>query len=60
MQLTVYRRDNRKRDARRWRQWIGMVGILASLIVLTVALYGWRRQLITAGASARQFVQESP
>lgn len=60
MQLTVYRRDNRKRNARRWRQWIRVVGILASLIVLTVALYGWRSQLITTVAAARQFVLESP
>jgi cell division septal protein FtsQ len=59
MQLTVYRRDNRKRNARRWRQWIIGVGILGTLIVLAVALYGWRRQLITAGASARRFVLES-
>jgi cell division septal protein FtsQ len=60
MQLTVYRRDNRKRNASRWRQWITVVGIFASLTALTFALYGWRRQLMAAGASARQFVLESP
>ena len=32
MQLTVYRRDNRKRNGRRWRQWIMVVGIVATLI----------------------------
>jgi len=60
MQLTVYRRDNRKRNTRRWRQWIMVVSLVATLIVLTVALDGWRRQLIASGAAARQFVLESP
>jgi cell division protein FtsQ len=60
MQLTVYRRDNRKRNTRRWRQWIMVVSVVATLIVLTVALYGWRRQLMVSGATARQFVLESP
>ena len=60
MQLTVYRRDNRKRNTRRWRQWIMVVSLVATLIVLTVALYGWRRQLMASGAAARQFVLESP
>lgn len=60
MQLTVYRRDNRKRNAREWRQWIRVIGILASLILASVAVYEWRGQLMAAGASARQFVLESP
>jgi cell division protein FtsQ len=60
MQLTVYRRDNRKRNARGWRQWIRVIGILVSLIVASVAVYAWRGQLMAAGASARQFVLESP
>jgi cell division protein FtsQ len=60
MQLTVYRRDNRKRNTRRWRQWIRVVSLVATLIVLGVALYGWRRQLMASGAAARQFVLESP
>jgi cell division septal protein FtsQ len=60
MQLIVYRRDNRKRNAHRWRQWIRVVSLVATLIVLTVALYVWRRQLMASGAAARQFVLESP
>jgi len=60
MQLTVYRRDNRKRNTRRWRQWIRVVSLVATLIVLAVAVYGWRRQLMASGAAARQFVLESP
>jgi cell division protein FtsQ len=36
-----------------------VVSVVATLIVLTVALYGWRRQLIASGAAARQFGVES-
>ena len=60
MQLTIYRRDNRKRNGRRWRQWIMVGSIVATLIVLSVALYEWRRQLMTSVAWTRQFVLESP
>jgi cell division protein FtsQ len=60
MQLTVYRRDNRKRNGRSWRQWIMMGGTVATFIVMTVAFYEWRRQLMTSGAAARQIVLESP
>lgn len=56
----IYRRNNRKRNGRRWRQWLMTAGMLASLIVLAVALYGWRRELRAAGAAARQFVLDSP
>jgi cell division protein FtsQ len=60
MQLTVYRRDNRKRNGRSWRQWIMVGSTVATLIALSIALYGWRRQVMAAGAAARQFVLESP
>lgn len=60
MQLTVYRRDNRKRNARGWRQWIRVIFLLASIVGVSAALYGWRGQLMAAGAAARQFVLESP
>lgn len=56
----IYRRNNRKRNGRRWRQWLMTAGMLASLIVLAVALYGWRRELRATGAAARQFVLDSP
>jgi hypothetical protein len=55
MQLTVYRRDNRKRNASRWRQWIMVVCIFASS-ALTFALYRWRGQLMP---QARQRVSLS-
>lgn len=60
MQLTIHRRDNRKRNGRRWRQWIMVGSIVATLIVLSVALYEWRRQLMTSVAWTRQFILESP
>ena len=58
MQLTVYR-NNCKRNARRWRQWLVGLGMFASLIVLAIAFYRWRQELRTAGAAARQIVLES-
>src|SRR5262245_52630787 len=60
MQLTVYRRDNRKRNGRSWRQWIILSSTVLTSIVITVAVYEWRRQLMTAGIARHRFVLESP
>jgi len=60
MQLTVYRRDNRKRNGRSWRLWIIMGSTVLTLIVITVAIYEWRRQLMTAVLAVHRFVLESP
>jgi cell division septal protein FtsQ len=60
MQLTVYRRDNRKRNARRWRQLIIVGSSVVVLTVLTIVGYGWRGQLASAVAAARRFVVDSP
>src|SRR5262245_1408293 len=60
MQLTVYRRDNRKRNGRSWRQWIILSSTVLTLIATAVAIYQWRRQLMTAGTTVRRFVLESP
>ena len=60
MQLTVYRRDNRRRNARGWRQWIMMGSGVATLIVLSAVFYEWRSQLMISVGSARRFVLESP
>src|SRR5262245_58025029 len=60
MQLTVYRRDNRKRNGRSWHQWIIVGSTVLTLIAMTVAIYQWRRQLMTAGTTVRRFVLESP
>jgi cell division protein FtsQ len=60
MQLAVYRRDNRKRNARTRRQRILTAGAIALLLLVTAAVYGWRRELTSASASARRFVFENP
>jgi cell division protein FtsQ len=60
MQLAVYRRDNRKRNARRWRRRIIVGSGLAAFIVLAIALYEWRSQLMSSVAAAGRFVFESP
>jgi cell division septal protein FtsQ len=60
MQLTVYRRDNRKRNGRSWRQWIIVGSTVLTLIATAVAIYQWRSQLMTAGTTVRRFVLESP
>src|SRR5262245_27797142 len=60
MQLTVYRRDNRKRNTRGWRPWIIMCSTVLTLIAVTLAIYEWRRQLMTAGLAAQRFILEGP
>jgi len=59
MHLTVYRRDNRKRNVRGWRRRIMAGGGVAALIALTVALYEWRGDWKSTLASVRRLVFES-
>ena len=60
MQLSVYRRDNRKRDARLWRRRLYLMGSIALFFVLALAVYRWQRPLTTAAQSARAFVVDNP
>jgi cell division septal protein FtsQ len=60
MKLALYRRDNRKRNARRWRQRILLAGSIVVLILGAIALYGWRQQVTSATALAHRFVFENP
>ena len=60
MQLAVYRRDNRKKNARTRRQRMVAGGAIALVLLMTAALYGWSRELSNAVASARRFVFENP
>src|SRR5262245_18627670 len=60
MQLTIYRRDNRKRNGRSWRLCVIMGSTVLTLIVMTVAIHEWRRQLMSAVLAVHQFVLESP
>lgn len=56
MQLKVYRKDNRKRDERRWRRLIVRVGIFAGALVAAVVLYRLSGPLLIAAASTRDFI----
>jgi hypothetical protein len=48
MQLKVYHRDNRKRDARRWRRMMARVGYGAGAVLLAVAFYQFSGPVWTA------------
>jgi cell division septal protein FtsQ len=56
MQLKVYRKDNRRRDERRWRRRLVRVGILTGAVVATVLLYRLSGPLLIAAASTRDFI----
>jgi cell division protein FtsQ len=60
MQLKVYQRDNRKRDARRWRRMIARAGYGAGAVLLAIALYQFSGPLWTAVFSLRDFVVANP
>jgi cell division protein FtsQ len=60
MQLSVYHRDNRKRDAQPWRRRLWLAGGGALLLVVALAVYWWRSPLSTAAQSARAFIVENP
>jgi cell division protein FtsQ len=60
MQLSVYHRDNRKRNARRWRRRLWLAGGIAVLFVAAIATYRWRGPLMAGSASVRAFVRENP
>lgn len=60
MQLKVYRRDNRKRDERRWRRRLWQAGVLLGAAIVAVALYRASGPLLIAAASTRDFVVENP
>ena len=59
MQLSVYRRDNRKGNSRRQRRLIWAGGLAASLVV-AAAGYRWNGPLMSAAAAARNFIFENP
>jgi cell division protein FtsQ len=59
MQLKVYRKDNRKRDERRWRKWIRRAGIFLGAAIAAVALYRASGPLMIAAASTRDFIVDN-
>jgi cell division septal protein FtsQ len=60
MQLSVHRRDNRKRNGRLWRGHLGLTASITVLLVVGVTAYLWRYPLMAAVVSARAFVLENP
>jgi cell division protein FtsQ len=60
VQLSVYRRDNRKRSVGNWRRqaWIGGGMLLVGL--LAVLVYHWRGPIKSGSVMARAFVFENP
>jgi hypothetical protein len=60
MQLQVYRRDNRKRDQRRWLRRLLRIGVMAGLAIGAVALYRLSEPILIAAGSVRDFVLENP
>jgi cell division protein FtsQ len=60
MQLSVYRKDNRKRNARLWWRRLWLAGSIALFFVLALAGYRWRTPLTRAAQSAHTFIFENP
>jgi len=60
MQLKVYRRDNRKKDERRWRRFLLRAGGIFGVMLLALVAYRLSGPLAIAAASLREFVLESP
>jgi cell division septal protein FtsQ len=56
MHLSVYRRDNRKRNAREWRRRLLLASSTALFCAWVIAAYSWRNSLRAAVASACSFV----
>jgi len=59
MKLTLYRRDNRKRNARRVRRTLIWLGAVAILSILGVAAYRWHVPLTAAVAAAPAYFFEN-
>jgi len=60
MQLKVYRKDNRKKDQRRWRRGLWRAATVLALVFASILLYRVSGPLMTAAGSLREFVLESP
>jgi cell division septal protein FtsQ len=60
MQLKVYRKDNRRKDVRRWRRWLMRLGIAAAVGACALAFYRLSGPMLIAAASLRDFIVENP
>ncbi|HSC42553.1 MAG TPA: FtsQ-type POTRA domain-containing protein [Candidatus Binatia bacterium] len=59
MQLTVYRRDNRKKDERRWRRRFFQIGVVLGAAILAAAIYRLSSPFSIAAASLYDFVLDN-
>ncbi len=59
MQLKVYRKDNRKRDGRRWRRLSVRVGVFVVAVAGAAMLYRFSDPLLIAIASTRAFIVDN-
>jgi cell division septal protein FtsQ len=59
MQLKVYRKDNRKRDGRRWRRLFVRVGIFVVAVTGAAMLYRFSDPLLIVIASTRAFIVDN-
>jgi cell division protein FtsQ len=60
MQLTVYRKGNRKRGVGGWRRRLWCIAALLTACLTAAALYRWGGQLRGAARAAKAFVLDSP
>jgi cell division protein FtsQ len=60
MQLTVYRKGNRKRPSAGWRRRLWSIAALLSLCLIAAALYHWGGHMRGAAQAAKAFVFDSP
>ena len=60
MQLKVYRRDNRKKDERRWRRRFFQIGLVVGAALLAAAIYRLSGPFSIAAASFYDFVLDNP
>lgn len=59
MQLKVYRRDNRKKDERRWLRILLRAGAVLGVVALGFAAYRASGPIVVVAASMKEFVVES-
>lgn len=59
MELSVYRKDNRKRNTGRWKRRFLVLGGAALLVVASFTLYRWGEQVAAKVAAARRFVLDN-
>ncbi|HEX2226498.1 MAG TPA: FtsQ-type POTRA domain-containing protein [Candidatus Binatia bacterium] len=60
MQLIVFSKNNRRRTAHGWKNWLWRLAALVAICSTATALYHWGSEMLVAARAARAFVLESP